>query len=325
MGFAPAAPEAVLAGATIADLIVALAALLAALVCYGLLFGYTYTLGFLLDKLAAILSFRVLGHTVNLGAPISKLDNAIQGALAAGVSTAQHAAGLFFHWAAVMLTWMVTLAARMAEDTLHLANWLVNIHLPKYVKAALYALFPPALLYRLIHGQATKTIPQVKHIAKAAAKAATTVVYKPVKVFERRLTKAEKVIAALAATVAGIAGTLHIPHHIATPADVWRGLTRRTARLERRLHRVEGLFAAGVLAAAIANVLGITARCLRKGNVGKAARSVCGMDASLLEDLLLGTVGIVGGLSIVEFATELRAVEDEAVGVAAKLIREWPS
>lgn len=64
---------------------------------------------------------------------------------------------------------------------------------------------------------------------------------------------------------------------------------------------------------------------LRCNNVGKAARSICRTDVSLLEDLLLGTLAIFGVLSVREFARGMVDIEDEALDLARRLIREWPS
>jgi hypothetical protein len=325
MAFVPAVPEAVAGGFVAADLILALLAILAWAVCYGLLSGWNYSLGFLLDKLADVLSFRVLRVNVDLGGPVRELNHVVRVSLAKGVSTADHAMGLFFYWLGLLIGWMVNFAKLSAQDTLALANWITHIHLPKYAKWAIRAAFPLAWLTKLIGQEIAKALPKVGHIAKAAATSTVTVVEKIPRAIDRRLTKAEKRIAALAAALVAVGGAIHLPHHVTTPGDVWRGLTKRTARLERRMHRVEGLFAAGVLAAVMANVLGVSAKCLRSGNVGKTARSICGMNPNLLADLLLGTTALVGTLSIVEFAEELRAVEDEALKLVGGLVKEWPS
>lgn len=52
---------------------------------------------------------------------------------------------------------------------------------------------------------------------------------------------------------------------------------------------------------------------LRCSRVGKAGRSICGMDQGLLESLLADSLLIVGSLSLVEFAREMVDVTDAAV------------
>lgn len=324
MAFVPAVPEAVAAGVTLADVLIALAAFLGWVVCLGLLFAYSYTFGYLLERLADVLDFHVLRVHVDLGGPIRALDNGVKHALSAGVSTFDHAMGLFFHWAGLLLAWMVNFAAASAQDTLALARWLTGDHLPKYLKWTIRGLFPLPWLTKLIAQQIAKALPTVKHIAGSVVTKSVTVVEKIPRALNRRLTKAEKTLAALAAALVALGGTIHLPRHVTTPGDVWRGLTKRTARLERRMHRVEGLFAVGVFAAVMAKVLGVTAKCLRSGNVGRTARNICGMDNGLLTDLLLGTTVLVGGLSIVQFAEELRGIEGEALDIVGGLIEEWP-
>ena len=325
MAFVPAVPEGVAAGATLADLLLALGAFLLWIVCLGLLWGWDYTFGNMLRTVASVLDFRVLRIHVNLGGPLLALDHAMRVVLSKGVSTSDHAMGLFFHWAGVMLAWMANFAMATAKDTLRLAEWLTNIHIPNAAKWAARVAFPLAWLTKLIAQQIAKALPKIGHIAKYTVTKTVAVVEKIPRALERRLTKAEKKIVALAAAIAGIAGTLPIPHSYPKPGAIWRGLTRRTARLERRLHRVEGLFAAGVMAAVIANVLGVTARCLRSGNVGKTARRICGMDPGLLESLLGDALLLAGTLSIVEFTKALEEIETVALDVLSAGIEEWPS
>jgi hypothetical protein len=50
------------------------------------------------------------------------------------------------------------------------------------------------------------------------------------------------------------------------------------------------------MAVAMANVLGVSAKCLRKGPIGKVSRSLCGIPTHLLDDLL----GILADIWIVE-------------------------
>lgn len=286
MAFVPAVPEAVAGGLTLADLLIALAAFLGWVVCLGLLFAYTYTFGYLLERLADVLDFHVLRVHVDLGAPIRALDNGVKHSLAAGVSTFDHAMGLFFHWAGLLLAWMVNFAAATAQDTLALARWMTHIHLPRYAKWAIRAAFPLAWLTKLISEQIAKALPKVMHIAKGIAHTTTIVVTHPVRAIEAEIAKLRAKVTALAHAVEGYAGAIPLPHNPFTLPKAWRGLTRRLARIERRLHRAEGWLAAGALAVAMANVLGVSARCLRSGNVGKVARRLCGLSPRALEDLL---------------------------------------
>jgi hypothetical protein len=64
--------------------------------------------------------------------------------------------------------------------------------------------------------------------------------------------------------------------------------------------------------------------CVRKGNIGKVARRLCGLDGALVDLLLLETTLIVGAVSVVEFAEALLVIEDEALKIAHTLIKEFP-
>jgi hypothetical protein len=291
VAFVPAVPEAAAAGATFADLILALGAFLLWIVCLGLLWGYEYTIGAWLQAIASVLSFRVLRVHVDLGGPVRGLDHAVRVTLSKGVSTADHAMGLFFHWASVLIAWMGRFAMLSAHDTLNLARWLAHVHIPDAAKWAAKVTFPVAWLTKLIAQQVAKALPKVVHIAKGAAHTAVTVVEKIPRSISNRLTKAEKRLVALAASIAALGGHVIHPGHTLTLPKSWYGLTKRLARLERRAHRLEGLFAAGVLAAAMANVFGVRASCLRgRGNVARLLRHVCGVPSWLLDLLIVGTV-----------------------------------
>lgn len=325
MAFVPAVPEAVAAGFTLADVLIALTAALGWAVCFGLLFAWDYTFGFLLQTVASVLDFRVWRFSVRLGGPLLALDNSVKHALSAGISTFDHAMGLFFHWAGLLLAWMANFAMATAQDTLHLARWLTGDHLPKYVKWAIRAFFPYAWLTKLIAQEIGKVIPKLGHIAHALAHDAVAVAAHPLRAVEHEIAKIEGKVTALAHAVEGYAGTLVPPIHLPHPLRWLRDLEKKILNQEKRLAKAEGWIAATALAAAVANVLGVSSRCLRRGNLGKAARSICGMDASLLEDLLVGGLAIVGTLSVVEFAQGLRAIEDETLKVASGLVKEWPS
>lgn len=290
MAFAPAVPEAIAGGVTLADLLVALGAMVAWLVCLGLLWGWNYTLGYLLQTIADVLDFRVLHVHIDLGGPLRATDHAVRVALSKGVSASDHAMGLFFHFAGLMLAWMANFAMATAKDTLALARWMTHVHIPSAAKWAAKVSFPVAWLTKLIAQQVAKVVPKIGHVAKYTVTKTIAVVEKIPRALDRRLTKAEKRIVALAAAIAGIAGTIPIPHSYPKPGAIWRGLTRRTARIERRLARLEKLLGATAMAAVMANVLGISARCLRSGNVGRLARLACGAESWLIRFLEFGTI-----------------------------------
>ena len=77
----------------------------------------------------------------------------------------------------------------------------------------------------------------------------------------------------------------------------------------------------GALGLAILARLGL--KWTRCNNVGKAGRQLCGLDTSLLDELLLDTVAILGTVSIVAFAHDLQGVTDESVNIMRGFIREF--
>jgi hypothetical protein len=97
---------------------------------------------------------------------------------------------------------------------------------------------------------------------------------------------------AFAATIPALPNLWQLPHGIGIP-ESW---VRWRTRVDRRLTKVEGIAAAGVMAGLMANVLGVSARCLRSGNVGKMSRALCGAPTRALEDLL----GLVADFFILE-------------------------
>jgi len=107
---------------------------------------------------------------------------------------------------------------------------------------------------------------------------------------------------------------LPIPHAPTFP-NIWK----RLRALEKKLAVPVGIAA---VAAALAR-LGIG--WVRCNNVRRVGKSVCGFDTNLLDSLLLDGLAIFGAVSVVEFANGLRAIEDEAIGIMGKLVREWPT
>lgn len=176
--------------------------------------------------------------------------------------------------------------------------------------------------YSALFWAAVHRVERALHAARALVAGHTTVIYRtlPAKV------------GAVAHTLTGAVGALagELGHVIEWDLPRLRARDRALAdRLEKlwrwsRAHAktVGEVVGLGAVAVALAR---LGAGWIRCSNVGKTGRALCRTDASLLEDLLLGTVAIFGAVSVVEFARELEAVEDEAVAIMGRLVREWPS
>jgi len=283
---APLIPEGALGIAALADLLIALLDLLALGVLLGLLWVYRQTLGALIQFLVSHTTLKVFGVKIPFLFPLEAADNFLQASMSTAALGLEIAAGRLFHSLGVIFGWMVNLALYSATTLEGAVNWFKHIHLPRYAKWAIRAAFPLAWLTKLIAQEIAKVLPKIGHVAKGLAHAAVTVVTHPVRAIEAEIAKIRHKVAALVAAIAATGGLVIHPGHTLTLPKTWRALTKRLARIERRLHKAESWAAAGVLAVAMANVLGVTAKCLRSGNVGKVARRLCGLSAQALEDLL---------------------------------------
>lgn len=281
-----------------------------ALILRGLLAGYNYSFGSMFAWLAEHLKVRIptppFGHvTVNFGSPFGVINDVITSSLQAGIKDCEKYLAYTWHAAEKLLRYTAEAIDYLARETEQTFSWLAHVKLPRWAKVILAGALPVGLLTKLIAEAVSKIHPTVTKIVRVIEHTVTHTVPRVV-------------VKTVAVAVPGIHAIPGIRRDIV-------GLTKRNLRLSRRLSRVEGLFAAGVMAAVLANVLGVATRCIRRGNVAKAARSICGLDSNLFESLLGDLIAITSVLSVVEFATELRAIEDEAIGIMGKLVREWPS
>lgn len=102
-----------------------------------------------------------------------------------------------------------------------------------------------------------------------------------------------------------------------------RTLERAYESLRERIHgigaRTIGLASAAVTAVALSRLGASWIRC---SNVKSIGRRLCGTDPRFLEDLLAGSLAIVGTISIVEFARELQGIVGEGAAFVHDHIRE---
>lgn len=278
------------------------------LLVVGLLIIWAATIGWFMIRLGDWLNLSRYGalgiHLPDLGKPIRLAEHGIREFLL------DERRGLEISIAA---TWYALKEIVLAH--VHMLEWLIkeidaaneyldHKLLPRWGKWAAAAALPAALLTKIIAAVVARIRPAVTQAVKAA---------------ERALPRAVDHHIARAAPIA-LPGALGIPkiHRDITNLWKWR------AKAEKRLARLERITAAGVFAGLLANALGIATRCIRRGNIGKTARRVCGMDGSLLDSLLSDALLIAGAISVVEFAEGLLAIEDEAVAILSAGIREFP-
>lgn len=179
----------------------------------------------------------------------------------------------------------------------------------------------PADLSKLI----TQTIPKaITNTVKVVEHTTTTVVQRVVKV-EKVVTHTVTHTATAAAKAVAIPADQVINGTIDELRDRVKALEDGAVDLYRKARgviTVPAVAAAGAVVAVALTALGLN--WIRCNNWKKVGRSGCRLDTSLLDALLTDTLAIVGVLSVVEFANELRAVEDEALKILGGLVREWP-
>jgi hypothetical protein len=298
---APAAP----AVPALAYLVIGLLALLAWAIQRGLLAVWVHTFGAMLQALANLLVIKTRLFRLDLGGPIRALDDTVRNALVNGAKKAEHLAGYFFHGCAVIARWMAREIEQTANDVADWAEWFQHAHLPKWVKALVYATFPPALIARLVQAAIHANLP---HVARTTTTKVEHVVTHTV----------TRIVRASSGAVAIPGWVIRLPSRV---GDVERDLSGVKARL-KSLEKYAGATAAVALFTAAIAKLGL--KWIRCRNVKRTGKAVCGMDASLLESLLGDALLIVGTLSVVTFAKEMLAIEDEAVAIMRKLVKEIP-
>lgn len=302
------APEVVLG-------LVLLASFCSYLAYRGALTGWQHTFGLILvgsdgnGGLAGLLRYgtSVLHQHIgfDFGGPIRAANTAIVNTLEARVADAEEA--MAWTWHQMTQVWQATAEAVnwLSHETAATAEWLSKSRLPKWSKYAVVPLLLPLLIPKVIRAI-------LPHLHAGVINTIHTVIHTVTRVVVHTAVKA----AAIA-----VPGVIGLP-------KVWseiHGLTKRNLGLAKRLRQIEALLGAAAFAGLMANALGLSLRCLRHGNIGRASRAICGLDEGLFASLLGDLTAILSVVSIVEFANDLRAVEDEALSIMGALVREWPS
>lgn len=275
----------------------------------GLLATWKYSLGYLLQWLHDHLSFHVNLRltTVHLdfGYPFGVADGWVRSKLQEWNDGAEIEMGYCLHGLRELVLINAEAIEWVAKEVSQTIDGLIHIHLPKWAKGLVYAALPAALLAKLIAAAVAHLRPQLLRVVKVVEHAVPATATRVVRYVHD--------------------GAIALPKWVPRLRTSVKELERDATNLGKRVRRVEGIFAAGVAAAVIANALGIATKCLRGGNVSKAARSICGMDSNLLSSLLQDSLAIVGAISVVEFAEGLRAIEGDAIKILGAGIKEFPS
>ena len=239
----------------------------------GLLATWTHSIGWMLETLAGSLVFSIplfFGHkTLDLGGPFRAVDRLVVTALQNWCAGAEIAMGYCLHGMEKTARYFAQAVDYLARETADTFDWLVKVHLPKWLRYAIVAAFPPALIAKLIASAVAHLRPQL---------------VKTVKVIEHAIPNQTIQVIRHAGAVT-IPGAWAIPNLIKRVGTLWHW----RQSVDRRLHKLEVGVGASAFAVAMANVLGLgSARCLRSGNIGRLARGLCGLERGLLDLLLLG-------------------------------------
>jgi len=298
-----AAPEAAPELLVVADLLIGLVFLLAFVVLLGILWTYRHTFGWLLGELAGV-SIKVpfVNRRVHLFPGAGWLDHAFQHVIAAGAAKTQALSGRFFHAAAVVQGWIVRELRDFAVEVWSWATWLQRSHLPRWVKALIYAALPPLLLPAILK--------QLGHINVPA-------LYRRLRNLEQTLVHRIWRLLVKAVPVAlpggrAIPGLIHDVQELKHALRDWLRYRRRLAWLFA-FTSAAGLVAVGIRALKLG--------WLRCSNVGKAGKAICRTDARWLENALLGLVAIFGTMSLETLAVQLYAIVGDAAGEVAHFWR----
>lgn len=190
--------------------------------------------------------------------------------------------------------------------------WIVTKFFPDAIRAALRGVHGAVTTVTKVLPGITRTIVKLPKLTKAQAKAlVAAAVATYIHPFLADLQWLRRHFSAL---THAIPRALPIPTVPAFP-NVWK----RLRALEKKIGAPVAL---GVVAVALSR---LGAGWIRCNNVRRLGRSLCGLDSNLLDSLLLDSLAIFSVLSVVEFAKELRTVEDEAVAIMGRLVREWPA
>lgn len=300
-----------------AMLAVGLLAFTAWLIFRGLLAGYVHTFGYLLDRLAGVLKFKIrYAPDVDLGGPVRALNHGIQHTLAAGASKSEHAMGYMFHGAARLQEWTTREIRTLAHETLGWAVDLEHVKIPRWLKIAASVALPPLALARLIRAAVRAELPHLTRVVRVVEKQAgagvTRTVALPYLGQWQWIHRHWRALTAAVAAAGALAGAGALPWvHIFPRVRV---LERFEVLTRKRLRRLEALLGVTGLAIALANVLGLPNwRCLTRGNVGRTARAICGIPSHLLNDLL----GLVVDFFVLTNICEVITLLNEGFGVVA--------
>lgn len=271
------------------------------LICFLLLTAYTHTLGALLRALAdGLHKINVWGvHVFSfLASGVTAVDSAINAALVAGVDGTRWALVKLWNYGALLIHKTLEAMADLAETTYSAIAHTVDRVVPALISTALRPLF--GAVHSLSH-QLAYLWRVVTHLAQRVEHVALDTLPKVVITVPR--IAAHEAAKAVTATAGAVAGTLP------RLGSIERTLHGIDETLKDTLRKVSPAALAGVFVASVLSITGLS--WLRCGNVGRAGKAICGLNANVLEGLLAGLLSIFGTIGIVKFAEDVQGVVKE--------------
>ncbi len=236
-----------------------------------------------LDKLE--LSIRWIGHIRPFG-PLASgmrwLDHQVRNLTGGAALRSQHAATYMFNQAAAQFRYIGREIQKLSGTLFNVTHTVIHTTLPRVERRVIAR---TRTIVRGAEHRVTVNVSRVRHELRADVKA-----------LHRAVVRAQA------------AGAHALDW---SEAQVGR-LGRRVRATERDLSKLNRTLAGAAFAAIVWTALRrLGLKWLRCGNSKRAAKAVCGMDASLFEDLLGGATALFGIISIEEFARELQPVVGE--------------
>jgi hypothetical protein len=143
------------------EVAIGLLGLLMVLVCIALRGIWIHSLGYVFLKLAAVdIPLGRLGHPHPFG-KLKEWDADVLNWLKHEQENGSALAGYFFHAAAILLGWTARELRDLAAAAVGALTTLEHAHLPKWTRAMVYALFPPALIARLVRAAIHANLPHI--------------------------------------------------------------------------------------------------------------------------------------------------------------------
>jgi hypothetical protein len=298
---APAAAEV----PVLAYLVVGLLAMVAWAVCLGLHGVWIHTFGALFHKLGGI---KISAGPLGSAHPLGFLDdaaNSVANALLAGATKSQHTMGYFFHGVAVIQGWVARELVGLATDTLHWMQWMQRVALPQLGHVLGKVTFPWPTIYKFIRKEIAGERSHTKRVTDVTVKV-------------DRTTLKRIVTAAVAAAIGAALPGVHIFPRLRKIENDLTSLWKSRRRL------LALLTATGSLALVARAFKKAGLDCLLGKNGRKIGKTLCRFDTDLLDILMAGGVAVVG-ISVVTFAKDLQAIEDDVLGAISKIVSEFPA